>query len=81
MNSTVAPIRGTIKKCLLEYVHARQAKGDLPASISERELDDVLEPLTERLTARVMDRMDYYLPIILSEEFEAHVKEVIQDLP
>ena len=80
MNSTIAPIRGTLKKCLVEYVHVQQARGDLPAGISQRELDELLEPLTERLMARVLDRMDYYLPIILREEFEDHVKELIRGL-
>ena len=81
MNSTVAPVRGTIKKCLVEYVHTQQAKGDLPRSISERELDDLLDPLADRLMTRVLERMDYYLPIILREEFEDHVKELIRNLP
>jgi hypothetical protein len=78
MNGTVAPIRGTIKKCLIEYVHIQQARGELPRHIPERELDDVLEPLTERLMTRVLERMNYYLPIILRDEFEVHIKDLIR---
>ena len=81
MNSTVAPIRGTIRKCLIEYIHTRQAKGELSCLLPEQEIDKLLDPLVERLMNRVLGRMDYYLPIILREEFEEHVKDLIRNFP
>ena len=80
MNSSIAPVRGTIKKCLLEYVSTQQAQGDLPPGISERKINNLIEPMTDRLLTRVVERMDYYLPIILRDELEDHIKDVISKL-
>jgi hypothetical protein len=81
MNNPTWEIRGTIKKCLGEYVRERQAAGEIPADIPERELNQLLEPPTERLTTRVKERLNYYLPIIVRGEFEDHIKDLIRNLP